>query len=274
MRIGIDLGGTNVRMALVDNGQIVKKISEPCKADQPEKVVTGHLIEMIRKLASPAVKSIGIGVPSVVDAEKGIVYDVMNIPSWKEVHLKTILEKEFNIPVRVNNDCNCFVYGEHCFGQGNKYKDMVGVTLGTGLGCGLIINNELYNGSNTGAGEICGIPYLQHDYEYYCSTPFFVNEHGVTGKEVFEKASQGDEKALKLWEEFGTHVGNMIKMVLFAYDPPCIVLGGSIANAYPFFEKAMCKTFETFPYQKTIEKIKIFRSEVEDVALLGAAMLR
>ncbi len=273
MRIGIDLGGTNVRMALVCEGKIAEKISEPCKANQPEYVVIDHLKEMIRQLITPAVESIGIGVPSVVDAERGIVYNVTNIPSWQEIYLKDILEKEFNIPVHVNNDCNCFVYGEHCFGQAKEYKDMVGLTLGTGLGCGLIINNALYNGSNTGAGEICDIPYLQHNYEYYCSTPFFAHEHRTSGKDVYEKASKGDEKALALWDEFGTHIGNMVKMVLFAYDPQCIVIGGSIANAYPFFEKAMRKTLDTFPYQKTIERIKIFQSEVKDAALLGAAML-
>lgn len=274
MRIGIDLGGTNVRMALVDEGKIVQRISEPCKATEPEEVIIDHLKGMIRELIFPSVDGIGIGVPSVVDAEKGIVYDVMNIPSWKEVHLKDILEAEFAVPVHVNNDCNCFVYGEYCFGKGQEYRDMVGVTLGTGLGCGIIINRELYNGSNTGAGEICDIPYLDHNYEYYCSTPFFVDEHGTTGKEIFEKAQRGDKDALSLWEAFGTHIGNMVKMLLLALDPPCIVIGGSIANAYPFFEKAMYKTFETFPYPKTIERIKIFCSEVEDAALLGAAMLR
>lgn len=274
MRIGIDLGGTNVRMALVEYGKIIKKISELCKADQSEEIIINHLKEMIKQIISPEVESIGIGVPSVVDAELGIVYDVTNIPSWKEVHLKEILESEFHIPVHINNDCNCFVYGEHCFGKSNEYKDTVGVTLGTGLGCAIIINNELYNGSNTGAGEICDIPYLEHNYEYYCSTPFFVNEHKTTGKEVFEKASQGDARALKLWDEFGMHIGNMIKMVLYAYDPQCIVIGGSISNAFPFFEKAMLKSLETFAYSKTIQKIKIFRSEVEDAALLGAAMLK
>lgn len=273
MRIGIDIGGTNIRMALVDNGKIAKRISEPCKADQREEIVTEHLIEMLKQIFSPSVESIGIGVPSIVDAELGIVYDVMNIPSWKEVHLKEILEKEFKIPVHVNNDCNCFVYGEHCFGKCNQFKDTLGITLGTGLGCAIIINNVLYNGSNTGAGEICDIPYLKHNYEYYCSTPFFVKEYNTNAKELFEKACRGDIQALKLWNEFGTHVGNMIKMVLYAYDPQCIVMGGSIVKAYLFFEKAMRKSLETFAYPKTIQKIKIFCSEVEDAALLGAAML-
>lgn len=273
MRIGIDLGGTNIRMALVDNGKIVKKVAELCKAQETEQIVVDQIKNMIKQLINPSVDSIGIGVPSIVDSERGIVYDVTNIPSWKEVYLKDMLEAEFNIPVKVNNDCNCFVYGEHCFGQGNKYKDMVGITLGTGLGCGIIINDQLYNGANTGAGEICFIPYLNCNYEYYCSTPFFAEENQVSGKETFEKASQGDEQALALWKEYGKHIGNMIKMVVLVYDPPCVVIGGSIANAMPFFEEAMRDTFKDFPYQNTIERLKIYRSEVEDVAILGAAML-
>ncbi|MDR3059884.1 MAG: ROK family protein, partial [Prevotella sp.] len=154
MRIGIDLGGTNVRMGVVNNGTIIKKIAERCKVDQPAEVVTNQLKEMLHQIMTPEVKSIGIGVPSVVDAEKGIVYNVMNIPSWKEVHLKDILEKEFNIPVFVNNDCNCFALGEYHFGEGAGQKDLVAVALGTGVGSGIIIDGKLYNGGNTGAGEI------------------------------------------------------------------------------------------------------------------------
>ena len=273
MKIGVDLGGTNIRMALVDRGQIVNKISEPCKSQESEQIIVDQIKLMLKQLIAPSVESIGIGVPSVVDTDRGIIYDVMNIPSWKEVHLKDILEKEFDVPVRINNDCNCFVYGEYCFGQGGSYKDMVGVTLGTGLGCGIIINKELYNGYNTGAGEICAIPYLEYDYEYYCSTPFFVNIHNVTGEETYVKALQGDSKALGLWKEFGIHMGSMIKTIVLTYDPPCIVIGGSIANAMPFFEESMHKSLSDFLYPKSIERLKIYHSQVADAAILGAAML-
>lgn len=273
MRIGIDLGGTNVRMGIVDNGVVIKKIAEPCKADKPEDEIIEHLKSMIRQLMSNSVESIGIGVPSVVDAERGIVYNVTNIPSWQEVHLKEIMEKEFNIPVYVNNDCNCFAIGESTCGEGRGYKDLVCVAMGTGVGAGIIIDNKLYNGVNTGAGEIGCLPYLDYDYESYCASVFFTREYGITGKEAFMRAEAGDPEALKIWSEVGHHTGNLMKAILFTYDPSAVVLGGSVAKAYKYFEPSMMKTLNTFPFTETVKNFKIHLSQNEDISILGAAML-
>lgn len=274
MRIGIDLGGTNVRMGIVDKGVIVRKIAERCKADQPEDIVVNQLKEMLHQIMTSEVKSIGIGVPSVVDAERGIVYNVANIPSWKEVHLKEILETEFNIPVYVNNDCNCFALGEYHFGDGAGQKDIVAVALGTGVGSGIIIDGKLYNGGNTGAGEIGCIPYMEYDYESYCSSSYFTRVHGMTGKEAFEKVQENEDmEAVILWNQFGHHVGDLMKVILFAYDPRVIVIGGSIANAYEYFAPAMMESLDDFPYPEIVKKIKIYTSKVEDVAILGASTL-
>jgi glucokinase len=273
MRIGIDLGGSNVRMGIVENGEIIRKIAEPCKADAAEEVVINQLKEMIRQLMNPDIESIGIGVPSVVDVEKGIVYDVANIPSWKKVYLKTILEAEFQVPVTVNNDCNCFALGEYYFGAGKAYKNIVCIALGTGVGSGIIIDGKLYLGNNTGAGEVGCIPYLNQDYEYYCGSRFFLEEYDITGEEAYKKVCAGDKQALNLWNEVGIHIGNLLKVVLFTYDPEIIILGGSISNAFPFFSDTMNKALETFPYPETIEKLKIQVSQKEDIALLGASML-
>ena len=273
MKIGIDLGGTNIRIALVDKGQIIKRASQLCNSQEAKNVIIDQIKDLIRQMLNPSVTGIGIGVPSVVDPAKGIVYNVANIPSWKEVHLKTILEEEFNIPVKLNNDCNCFVLGEHYFGEGKRFSDLVGVTLGTGLGCGIVINKDLYNGSNTGAGEISELPYLEHTYEYYCSTPFFAEVNHVSAIESAQKAAQGDEEALRLWSEFGRHLAEAIKLIVLTYDPPCIVLGGSIANAMSYFETAMHEGLKDFAYPNSIDRLIVYRSEVEDVAILGATML-
>lgn len=273
MKIGIDLGGTNIRIGVVDRGVIVKKISEPCRADKPEKEVLDHLIGMIHQGFSPAVTSIGIGVPSVVDVKKGIVYNVTHIPSWKEVHLKDILEKEFQVPVAVNNDCNCFAQGEVSYGEGAEFEDIVCVALGTGVGAGIIFNNKLYNGANTGAGEVGELLYLEHNYEYYCCSHFFVREHHITGKEAYERACQKDPVALQIWDEFGSHVGNLIKAILFAYDPQAIILGGSISKSFEFFSPTMHEVLKSFPYPETVAKLKIACSKIEDIAILGAADL-
>ena len=174
MRIGVDLGGTNVRVGLVAGGRIVRMISEPCRADGSEAEVLDHIASLVDRLITPDVECIGIGVPSVVDAERGIVYDVVGIPSWREVHLKERFEKRFGVPVSVNNDCNCFALGVCRFGEAHGYRDVVCIALGTGVGAGVVIGGKLYCGRNTGAGEIGGIPYLDRDYEYYCSSRFFV----------------------------------------------------------------------------------------------------
>ena len=270
MRIGVDLGGTNVRAGLVKDGRIVRLLSEPCKADRPEGEVVDHIASLIGKLITPDVARIGIGVPSVVDAARGIVYNVVGIPSWREVYLKDLLEKRFGVPVYVNNDCNCFALGVSRFGEASAYSDVVCVALGTGVGAGIVIGGELYCGHDTGAGEIGSIPYLDRDYEYYCSSHFFVGR-GTTGKEAYERALAGDPAALALWHEFGGHIGRLVMMILYAYDPEAIVFGGSIAHAFGFFREAMYEQLKQFPYAKTVERLHICCSSVEHVGLLGAS---
>ena len=273
MTIGIDLGGTNVRCGLVDHGSVATRLTEPCRFDQPENEVLEQIKGLIRRLVNPSVKGIGIGVPSVVDVKRGIVYNVANIPSWKEVHLRDILEAEFGLPVFVNNDANCFTLGEHRCGAGKPFRNMLGVTLGTGVGAGLIINNELYCGNNTGAGEIGCIPYMEHTLEFYCGSAFFTEYYNTTGKRTVELTKSGDANALKIWKEFGKHIGALVKIILYAYDPDAIIFGGSIAHAYSFFEESMRKEMETFDYPETIRKIQILVSNRDDISLLGASAL-
>ena len=273
MKIGIDLGGTNMRVALVEGNIIQRRIIRPCPAKETEEVVTNQLLAQIREIITPEVTAIGVGVPSVVDAEKGIVYNVVNIPAWREVHLKEIIEKEFGIPANINNDSNCFTLGVSVFGEGRAFKNIVGVTMGTGIGSGIIIDGKLYSGRNTGAGEIGALPYLTMDYEHYCSSGFFTKFYGRTGKELGELANLGDPKALAVWQEFGQHVGNLMQVVLYTYDPEAIIIGGGIASAFSYFEKAMWEQLAKFPYPETVNHIKIIPTTLEDAALLGASAL-
>lgn len=273
MKVGIDLGGTNMRVALVDNGCLVKKEIVACPSKASCEEVLSRLIGLIDGVMCPEVESIGVGVPSVVDSREGIVYNVVNIPSWKEVPLKRLLQEHFNVPVLVNNDSNSFAWGVKLFGEGREFSNMVGMTLGTGVGAGIIIDDKLYGGRNTGAGEIGSLPYLDSDYEHYCSSGFFVEHYNLTGKEAAERAIAGDTCALEIWNAFGTHVGNLMKAVLFTYDPDAIVIGGGIASAFSFYEPAMRRTMADFPYPETVKNIRILVSQVEDAALLGASAL-
>ena len=271
MKIGVDLGGTNIVAGLVDGQSLVKKVKVPCPAKGTQDEVVDAIASLIEQLISDEVESIGVGVPSVVDTKNGIVYNVANIPSWVEVHLKDILEERFNIPVRINNDSNCFTLGESRFGKGQGISDMVGVTLGTGVGAGVIIDGKLYEGRNAGAGEVGCLNYLDKDYESYCSTPFFV-AHNTTGAELSAKAEAGDAEAIALWKEFGGHLGELVKAILFAYDPEAIVFGGGIAAGFPHFEAAMHERIQTFPYD-TGKDVKVLFSEDGDMGLYGASAL-
>jgi len=271
--IGIDLGATNIRGTIVSNEQISEIISRRIHVKGTEEEVLEDVYWLIDKLIGKDVKAIGIGVPSVVDVEKGIVYDVIHIPSWKEVHLKEILEARYHIPVFVNNDANCFALGEHYFGKGKGVTDMVGLTIGTGLGAGIIVNNHLYAGKNCGAGEFGMVDYLDQNYEYYASGSFFHNVYGLNGEEVFKKAKAGDEASLKLYREFGTHLGNAVKMIMYTYDTGLIILGGSVQQAFDLFEKPMWERIKTFGFPKSIEQLQIKTSELTNSGILGAAAL-
>lgn len=273
MILGIDLGGTNIRIGQIEDGRIVKKTTAPSPSDMKLDESINYLKATIKEMLTSDTTGIGIGVPSVLDSEKGIVYNVANIPSWEEVHLKEILEAEFNIPVFVNNDSNCFTIGEKRFGEGKPFRNMVGITLGTGVGAGVVIDNNLYNGSNTGSGEIGCIPYLESDYEHYCASSFFTTYHGMTGFEAAQKAATGDVNALKIWHEYGTHLGQLIQTALFAYDPDAIIFGGGITAAYPLFEKSMRENLKLFPYPKSLVNLQIRISSNPNIAILGAAAL-
>lgn len=272
MNIAIDLGGTSVRVSLVDGSKIVSLISEPCRADRPENEVLDHICSLIDRLFSTEVKAIGVGVPSVVDAEKGIVYDVVGIPSWKEVHLKEVLEEKYHVPAYINNDCNCFALGVSTYGEARGYSSAVCVTLGTGVGSSLVVNGSIYNGHNTGAGEIGCIQYLDKDYEYYCSSRFFTGK-GTTGKDAAEKALANDSGAMSLWDEFGHNMGQLAMMIVYAYDPEIIVFGGSISTAWRLFEKSMRAELGKCIYPKSIERLKICPAGRLEMNILGASSL-
>jgi len=273
MIIGVDLGGTNIRAGLIEAGMVTSATQVLLTEKESLQKTISHLISAIAPLIHPEVKGIGIGVPSVVDIENGVVFDVVNIPSWKRVELKKILEKEFNKPVSINNDVNCFALGEHRYGQAKMFSSFVALALGTGLGAGVIINNSLYAGNNCGAGEIGSLPYLDKNFEFYASSQFFESKYSTTALKAHEAALAGLKEPMAIWSEYGIHLGNVIKAVTYTYDPEAIVLGGSIAKAYPFFEKSMFKQMSDFQYPETLKRLKILRSLNDNIALLGAAAL-
>jgi glucokinase len=271
--IGIDLGGTHVRAGVVSEGRLENIASVRIPSDGAVDEVLRVIFQLVDPLIDGNINAIGIGVPSVVDVEKGIVYDVQNIPSWKVVELKKLMEERYRLPVLINNDANCFALGEKYFGKGQKAHSLIGLTIGTGLGAGIIINDKLYPGLNTGAGEFGCVDYLDKYYEYYASGQFFENCYHTNGEVVFQKAQSGDPLSTMILEELGTHIGNAIKMILYTYCPELIILGGSISKSYSFFEKTMWQRIHTYIYSNTLEHFHLEISELENGGVLGAAAL-
>ena len=271
--IGIDLGATNVRGAYVAADDLSEIRSKRIRSQGTEQEVLDDVFELADQLVTDEVVAIGIGVPSVVDLEHGVVQDVQYIPSWKEVPLKKLMEDRYHVPVYINNDANCFALGEYYFGGGKGYTSMIGLTIGTGVGAGVIINNKLYAGHNCGAGEFGIVDYLDKVYEYYSSGSYFQNVYGLDGEFVFEKAQQGDDDALRLYAELGTHLGNNIKLIMYTYDPELIILGGAVRHAYDFFQRTMWERIRTCVYTKVADRLLIKVSELENSGILGAAAL-
>jgi glucokinase len=273
MNIGVDIGGTNIRAGIELDGSITRQNRLLLKDKESLSSTLSQLVELIRPLTKYPVKGIGIGVPSVVDIDKGIVYNVMNIPSWEEVALRDIIQEEFKLPVSINNDVNCFTLGEHRFGLAKKYKSVVGMAIGTGLGTGIIIDNQLYTGNNCGAGEIGLLPYKDSILEDYVCNRFFRSRLNLDAEAAHQAALNGDRSVLAVWNEFGMHIGVVIKTVMYTYDPEAIVIGGSIAKAYHFFKDAMFDSLGDFSYPESVRRLTIMLSQNENIALLGAAAL-
>jgi glucokinase len=271
--IGVDLGGTNVRAGRVEGLSIAahesRHIDRAWNADQ----VVDEIEAAIKAVWTKDVEGIGIGVPSVVDVARGIVFSPANIPSWKEVHLKELLEKRFNVPVYVNNDGNCFALGELHYGIGRGVQSLVGIVAGTGLGSGIITNGRLYCGANCGAGELGHMPWREHDIEYYVSGRRFDRDYGASGAELGARARKGDAQALKAFADFGRDFAYAVQFTLYAYDPELILLGGSCSKDFEFWEASMREELKKFYFPRAVERLKIEVSKEPKIAVLGAAAL-
>lgn len=271
--IGVDIGGTNMKAGKVVNGSVLQSHLVEVDRNDTEEATLDKLFEIINKVMTDSVEAIGIGVPAVVDPESGIVYDVQNIPAWTKVALKDLVYQKYKVPVFINNDANCFALGEKYFGKAQAYTNCVALSLGTGLGMGILIDNKLYNGVLCGAGEIGMLPYKNGIMEHYTGSFFFEETYGESAKALFNKALEEDTVALEAFNEYGKHLGEAIKAILYLFAPEMIVLGGSISNAYPFFKDAVMHSLGSFAYQKQLEHFKIETSDLVDSPILGAAAL-
>jgi glucokinase len=273
MLIGVDLDNKNITAARIKNYQIEEHINEAIQQKDEQEALIHQISRLINHLLVPEVSGIGLGVPSVVNTRKGIVYNVQNISSWEEVPLKSIYEEQFQLPVYVNNDANCFAFGEKHFGRGKNYDSIAGVIIGSGMGAGLILNGKLYEGPNCGAGEVGMLPYRESIMEHYCSEIFFDRRQDITGAEALQLASSGNTEVKALFDEFGVHLGIALEAIIYAYDPEIIILGGELSTGYQFFKNTMYSSLESFAFRHSLNNLKIEVSGDDYSTVKGAATL-
>jgi glucokinase len=271
--VGVDIGGSNLKAGKVVNGKIEKKSIKSVPKNATYDQVLTDLFTCIDEVITPNTERIGIGVPGIVDISEGVAYDVQNIPAWKLIPLKELLRERYGISVYLNNDANCFALGEKIYGKGLPYKNFVSLSLGTGIGMGIIINNSLYNGVLCGAGEIGMVSYKESIIENYASSFFFVQKYGLHPIEVFERAEKGEARSIIAFQDFGFHLAEAIKTILYLYAPEAILIGGSISKAYKYFQESLQANLKSFAYKKQIENLKIEVSTNQGSPILGAAAL-
>ena len=299
----VDLGGTHLRVALVDDGgRILKQLKQETPKGDSALCIVEALANAARQWDSEKlpVVATSIMVPGAVDAEKAVVLQAPNLPSLVNFQLKAELERRLGWPVFLENDANAAAVGEMWMGAARGCCDVISVTLGTGVGGGVILDGKLWRGSHGSAGEIghttvdpfsglkckCGNTGC---LELFASATAIVRmtrenlamfpESGLkseelTAAQVYEAGRIGDELALAVFKRFGMYLGIGLANLINLIDPQIIVISGGAVNGWDLFAPEMYRQVEERAFRTTAQQVKIARAECGDNAgLLGAARL-
>lgn len=299
----VDLGGTHLRMALVDESGNIHRQSkqETPKGDSAEGIVAA-LVAAAQNWDSyrGAVVAASILVPGAVDCNKAVVLQAPNLPSLVNFALKAELEQRLGWPVFLENDANAAAVGEMWLGAARGCRDVVSVTLGTGVGGGVILDGKLWRGSHGSAGEIghttvdpfsglkckCGntgclelfasaTAIVRMTRENLSSFPDTrLQSQDLTAEKVYEAGRNGDELALTVFKRFGMYLGIGLANLINFIDPQIIVIAGGAMNGWDLFAEEMYRQVAERAFRTTAQQVKIARAECGDNAgLLGAARL-
>ncbi len=244
--LGIDLGGTKIAAGVVkSNYELLSFVMRPTDAFSSRNII----LDNIEKTAKTAVEKAGLkledisftglAIPSCPEENGAVIPECPNLPKLGRVQIKTVLAKRLGCGVVLENDAKCFVLGEWLAGVAKKTMNVVGVTLGTGVGVGLLLNGQLYRGCHWCSGEVWDQPMLDGGViEDRISGRNLAKEAGATsGKNVVQMARDGDQNAIKLIASYGRNVGWLISFIGRLLDPELFVLGGSLAEAYDLYER-------------------------------------
>lgn len=311
-RIGIDVGGTNVKIALVDGeGKIIYSNSVPTYAQMGYEYTVNNIKQAIRDLMKETntdakeIEGIGFDFPGQVDYETGVVKLAPNIPGWINVPIAQMIEEEFNIPTRIDNDVRCAALGELKFGAGKGCENFVCITVGTGIGSGLVINGQLVRGAANAAGEIGHIKLQMNGgpicgcgdtgcLEAFASGPSIVamaQEYLKGGKStkfremagadgeitpyiVAKAAEAGDPVAKRIFEIVGTYIGMGLVSVINLLNPEKVIIGGGVAAAGDLLLDPIRKTIKERAMVVAGNSVEIVPAELGNSAgVIGASML-
>jgi glucokinase len=303
-----DLGGTHLRGATVDaSGQIHCRVMQPTpQAGKPNEIVralvnAAHECERQAAAEGSVISAVSVVVPGTVDVAAGVVVKAPNVPCLDGFHLTTALESELDWPANLENDANAAAIGEMWRGAGKGYRTLICLTLGTGVGGGMILDGKLWRGANGSAAEIghmgvdpfggvacpCG---SRGCLEVYASATAIVrmtreasprypksilhNSEHLTSEKVYQAGDKGDELALEVFRQMGSYLGIGIASLINILDPQIVVIGGGLSNGWDLFEKHMRQQVIERVFASPARHVKIVRGECgDDAGLLGAARL-
>jgi len=309
--IGVDFGGTNVKVGLVGpNGHVVRRRVIP----SGEHEGPARFIEDVGKAAEELTRAVGarpsqllglgVGAPGPVDVERGVVRSLVNVPGWEAVPLRRRLERRVRCRCAVDNDANLFALGEWRFGAGRGFRHLVGMTLGTGVGGGLILNGILHRGTTWAAGEIghmvvhpagprCGCG-GRGCLEAYVGTAAILRmarrairqstgplrtlaaQAGgrMTPALIHQAARRGDAAAQQIWVEVGCWLGVAMANLVKLLGPDLIVIGGGVARAWRWFSPSMLRAIRGQAQRFMAEEVRVVQGRLgDDAAMVGAAVL-
>lgn len=310
-RIGVDVGGTNVKIALVDfDGKIIYSNTVPTRAEMGYEAGVNNIKQAIKELmqetsaTAKTIEAIGFGLPGQIDYKEGLVKNLPNIPGWVNIPLAKIMEEEFSIPARLDNDVRCAALGELNFGAGKGCENLICITVGTGIGSGIVLNGKLVRGAANAAGEIghikmqmtggplCGCG----DYgcfEAYASGPAIVTmakEYISGGKSakykemapdgiitpylVAQAALQGDAVSIQIFKQMGKIIGTGLASVVNLLNPQKIIIGGGVADAGDILLEPIRQTIldRAMPIQG--QSVEVVPAQLANSAgVIGASLL-
>ena len=295
--IAVDLGGTNLRLGLLDQSCKIryKKVLSTKRFPRKEDLIN-TIVDSINKIIKDknikkaCIQGIGLGLPGPIDAQKGIVHFFPNIPGWKEVRLRAILEKRLGLPVYLDNDANLMALAEFYRGAAKGARNAVCLTLGTGVGGGIILDERLYRGSTFNAGEIGHIPINENGplcncgsracIETYVGNMRIIREaekifkRRISLEEVSALAKKGNKRALRLWQDAGRRLGIALSGVVNLLNPDIIVIGGGVAGAGAELFKNIRLAIRQRAMRVQAKHVKVRTAKLgSDAGLIGAGLL-